>query len=194
MLVAPGRFAESELREGTYRLVRVILGDRGERGAAGASRARDPQHRGESGALGTGVDHGPERRDRIRAARADGLRDAGPNVGVGIVEQPDDVGNGVVVAGEQRTAGGEPHRRRLVAHEREHARSRDAAARDLDADATERGIGIAEEILRLREGESIGQDREGAIIPTSVQRAGRATMRPDELLRGFAIPIGASVA
>ena len=31
----------------------------------------------------------------------------------------------------------------------------------------------------------------GAIVPTLVQRAGRATMRPDELLRGFVIPAGA---
>ena len=30
----------------------------------------------------------------------------------------------------------------------------------------------------------------GAIVPTLVQRAGRAAMRPDELLRGFAIPVG----
>jgi len=35
---------------------------------------------------------------------------------------------------------------------------------------------------------------EGAIIPVSVQRAGRAAMRPDELLRGFPIPAGARVA
>ena len=35
---------------------------------------------------------------------------------------------------------------------------------------------------------------EGAIIPVSVQRAGRAAMRPDELLRGFPIPIGVRVA
>ena len=32
---------------------------------------------------------------------------------------------------------------------------------------------------------------EGSIVPTSVQRAGRAAMRPDELLRGFLIPVGA---
>jgi methionyl-tRNA formyltransferase len=32
---------------------------------------------------------------------------------------------------------------------------------------------------------------EGAIIPVSVQRAGRAAMRPDELLRGFPIAAGA---
>ncbi|HET9427503.1 MAG TPA: methionyl-tRNA formyltransferase [Allosphingosinicella sp.] len=31
---------------------------------------------------------------------------------------------------------------------------------------------------------------EGAIVPTSVQRAGRAAMSPDELLRGFVIPVG----
>ena len=31
----------------------------------------------------------------------------------------------------------------------------------------------------------------GSIVPTLVQRAGRAAMRPDELLRGFVIPIGA---
>ena len=31
----------------------------------------------------------------------------------------------------------------------------------------------------------------GSIVPTVVQRAGRAAMRPDELLRGFVIPIGA---
>ena len=30
----------------------------------------------------------------------------------------------------------------------------------------------------------------GAIVPTLVQRAGRAAMRPDELLRGFDIPVG----
>jgi methionyl-tRNA formyltransferase len=30
----------------------------------------------------------------------------------------------------------------------------------------------------------------GSIVPTMVQRAGRAPMRPDELLRGFVIPIG----
>lgn len=30
----------------------------------------------------------------------------------------------------------------------------------------------------------------GAIVPTSVQRAGRAAMSPDELLRGFVIPVG----
>src|SRR5688572_16773726 len=33
----------------------------------------------------------------------------------------------------------------------------------------------------------------GAIVPTLVQRAGRAAMRPDELLRGFVIPVGASL-
>ena len=32
---------------------------------------------------------------------------------------------------------------------------------------------------------------EGAIVPTQVQRAGRAAMLPAELLRGFAIPAGA---
>ena len=32
--------------------------------------------------------------------------------------------------------------------------------------------------------------RGGAIVPTLVQRAGRAAMRPDELLRGFVIPVG----
>jgi methionyl-tRNA formyltransferase len=31
---------------------------------------------------------------------------------------------------------------------------------------------------------------EGAIRPIAVQRAGRATMTPAELLRGFAIPAG----
>jgi methionyl-tRNA formyltransferase len=31
----------------------------------------------------------------------------------------------------------------------------------------------------------------GSIVPTLVQRAGRAAMRPDELLRGFVIPVGA---
>jgi methionyl-tRNA formyltransferase len=30
----------------------------------------------------------------------------------------------------------------------------------------------------------------GSIVPTLVQRAGRAAMRPDELLRGFVIPVG----
>lgn len=35
---------------------------------------------------------------------------------------------------------------------------------------------------------------EGSIVPTLVQRAGRAPMRPDELLRGFAIPAGARLA
>ncbi len=35
---------------------------------------------------------------------------------------------------------------------------------------------------------------EGAILPTLVQRAGRATMSPDELLRGFPIPKGAILA
>ena len=34
----------------------------------------------------------------------------------------------------------------------------------------------------------------GAIVPTLVQRAGRAEMRPDELLRGFVIPIGADLS
>jgi methionyl-tRNA formyltransferase len=33
----------------------------------------------------------------------------------------------------------------------------------------------------------------GSIVPTLVQRAGRAAMRPDELLRGFVIPVGASL-
>ena len=31
---------------------------------------------------------------------------------------------------------------------------------------------------------------EGSIVPTLVQRAGRGAMRPDELLRGFVIPVG----
>jgi methionyl-tRNA formyltransferase len=35
---------------------------------------------------------------------------------------------------------------------------------------------------------------EGAIVPTLVQRAGRAAMAPGELLRGFAIPAGARLA
>ena len=34
----------------------------------------------------------------------------------------------------------------------------------------------------------------GSIVPTLVQRAGRAAMVPAELLRGFAIPVGASLA
>jgi methionyl-tRNA formyltransferase len=34
---------------------------------------------------------------------------------------------------------------------------------------------------------------EGSIVPTLVQRAGRGAMRPDELLRGFVIPIGATL-
>ena len=34
----------------------------------------------------------------------------------------------------------------------------------------------------------------GSIVPTSVQRAGRAPMRPDELLRGFIIPVGAKLS
>ncbi|MGZ8361692.1 MAG: methionyl-tRNA formyltransferase, partial [Allosphingosinicella sp.] len=34
----------------------------------------------------------------------------------------------------------------------------------------------------------------GAIVPTLVQRAGRAAMRPNELLRGFLIPVGATLA
>ena len=34
----------------------------------------------------------------------------------------------------------------------------------------------------------------GSIVPTSVQRAGRAPMRPDELLRGFVIPVGAKLS
>jgi methionyl-tRNA formyltransferase len=33
----------------------------------------------------------------------------------------------------------------------------------------------------------------GSIVPTLVQRAGRAPMRPDELLRGFVIPVGAQL-
>ena len=33
----------------------------------------------------------------------------------------------------------------------------------------------------------------GSIVPTLVQRAGRAAMRPDELLRGFVIPVGAKL-
>ncbi|HWT12817.1 MAG TPA: methionyl-tRNA formyltransferase [Allosphingosinicella sp.] len=36
--------------------------------------------------------------------------------------------------------------------------------------------------------------REGAIVPTLVQRPGRAQMRPDELLRGFVVPAGARLA
>ena len=36
--------------------------------------------------------------------------------------------------------------------------------------------------------------REGAIVPSLVQRAGRAAMRTDELLRGFAIPAGARLS
>jgi methionyl-tRNA formyltransferase len=35
---------------------------------------------------------------------------------------------------------------------------------------------------------------EGAIVPTLMQRPGRAAMRPDELLRGFVIPVGARLA
>lgn len=35
---------------------------------------------------------------------------------------------------------------------------------------------------------------EGAILPTLVQRAGREAMTPGELLRGFAIPAGATLA
>ena len=35
---------------------------------------------------------------------------------------------------------------------------------------------------------------QGAIVPTLVQRAGRAAMPPGELLRGFVIPMGASLA
>jgi methionyl-tRNA formyltransferase len=35
---------------------------------------------------------------------------------------------------------------------------------------------------------------EGSIVPTLVQRAGRAAMMPAELLRGFAIPAGARLA
>ncbi|HKR23693.1 MAG TPA: methionyl-tRNA formyltransferase, partial [Allosphingosinicella sp.] len=35
---------------------------------------------------------------------------------------------------------------------------------------------------------------EGAIVPSLVQRAGRAEMIPAELLRGFAIPAGARLA
>lgn len=35
---------------------------------------------------------------------------------------------------------------------------------------------------------------EGSIVPTLVQRAGRAAMRPDELLRGFRIPAGATLS
>jgi methionyl-tRNA formyltransferase len=35
---------------------------------------------------------------------------------------------------------------------------------------------------------------EGAIVPTLVQRAGRAAMTPDELLRGFPIPKGTQLA
>ena len=31
----------------------------------------------------------------------------------------------------------------------------------------------------------------GAIVPSLVQRAGKAAMRTDELLRGFVIPTGA---
>ena len=34
---------------------------------------------------------------------------------------------------------------------------------------------------------------DGAIVPTLVQRAGRGAMRPDELLRGFVIPVGAQL-
>ena len=33
----------------------------------------------------------------------------------------------------------------------------------------------------------------GSIVPVLVQRAGRAPMRPDELLRGFSIPVGAKL-
>ena len=33
----------------------------------------------------------------------------------------------------------------------------------------------------------------GAIVPTLVQRSGRAAMRTDELLRGFVIPVGAGL-
>jgi methionyl-tRNA formyltransferase len=33
----------------------------------------------------------------------------------------------------------------------------------------------------------------GSIVPTEIQRAGRAAMRPDELLRGFVIPVGAQL-
>ena len=36
--------------------------------------------------------------------------------------------------------------------------------------------------------------REGSIVPTLVQRAGRGPMRTDELLRGFVIPAGATLA
>src|SRR5205085_1155604 len=35
---------------------------------------------------------------------------------------------------------------------------------------------------------------EGSIVPTMVQRAGRAPMMPAELLRGFVIPAGAALA
>jgi methionyl-tRNA formyltransferase len=35
---------------------------------------------------------------------------------------------------------------------------------------------------------------EGALRPTLVQRAGRAAMSPQELLRGFAVPAGTRLA
>ena len=35
---------------------------------------------------------------------------------------------------------------------------------------------------------------EGSIVPSLVQRAGRGPMMPAELLRGFAIPAGATLA
>jgi methionyl-tRNA formyltransferase len=36
--------------------------------------------------------------------------------------------------------------------------------------------------------------RDGAIVPSLVQRAGRGAMTPSELLRGFAIPAGVALA
>jgi methionyl-tRNA formyltransferase len=36
--------------------------------------------------------------------------------------------------------------------------------------------------------------RSGAIVPTLVQRAGRSPMRPTELLRGFPMPVGATLS
>jgi methionyl-tRNA formyltransferase len=60
---------------------------------------------------------------------------------------------------------------------------------------------LAAEISELNGAPGIALDQgltiacgEGSIMPTSVQRAGRAPMMPAELLRGFVIPAGAVLA
>ena len=105
---------------------------------------------------------------------ADALGDAGAYGGIGVVEEPDDVGDrAVAMARDERASGRESHLgRRVVTHEAHESLTNDVLSRQLHPDGAELRLRVGQQPLDTLRREPLRKHRQGA-IGVDADRRGR---------------------